>query len=112
MGAYTWLTEQDFENYSKLQDKELDEIFQEARTLMPNVYVGEFVKEIRTLFPRKIKHETTYQIYTRCIGDDDNNSEVHVLNLNASNRDYVANYLFGLINGYRSRICDHINQGC
>lgn len=107
MGIYAWLSEYDFERYSKVSDSELDKILQEARSLIPKVYVGESIHLEPRLF-RKPKRVVTYQIYSKTSAYGD--MEARVLNIACSNKDYVANYLFGLINGYRSAICDRINN--
>lgn len=99
MGLYGWLSEQEFESYSAIgSDKELNEIFQEVRELMPDVYVSERVDVIRRWWFSKPKYVTRYTIYHRQKGDG--NTEVKHMNLVSSNKAYVANYLFGLFNGF------------
>lgn len=112
MGAYTYLTAEEFKRFSVIEnDEELNEILQEARSLVPKIYVGTKSYEIQTWFGfGKIETVTHYSLYSRVSDEDDGTGEVHVLNLKTQNRDYVANYLFGLMNGYRACIADSINK--
>lgn len=111
MGAYTWLSKEEFERFSKIEnDGELNEILQEARSLEPKIFVGTYVflKPTWNWF-KKDEYVTRYTLYSACF-DHGEDMEVHVLNLNTSNRDYIANYLFGLINGYRACIANTVNK--
>jgi hypothetical protein len=107
MGMYTWLSEGQFEEYSKVSDQELNEILQEVRSLMPNVYVQESqVSTCKGMFYPVVK-KTVYSVYSRTITGQE---EVRVLNIKTTDKDYVANYLFGLLNGYRAAAADNINS--
>lgn len=96
MGMYTWLNEYEFDLYSKVSDKELNEVFQEVRELMPLIYISERTHTESGLF-KKTKVLTSYTIYHRTNG---RYTEVRVMNINTSNKAYVFNYLCGLLNGY------------
>jgi len=96
MGMYTWLSTEEFERFSYVTDKELNELLADVRDLMPEVYISERVEIKRSWWGRET-HTTRYTIYNRCRPDLD---EVHHMNLPSGNAGYVANYLYGLINGY------------
>lgn len=97
---YTWLKESQFERFSKVQDKDMNEIFQEVRNLMPDEIFIEEREVIHKGFFGKKKTETRYTIYHRSVPGYE---EVHVMNLSG---DYhsVCSYLFGLFNGYHNAL--------
>lgn len=97
MGMYTWLSTEEFERFSKVTDKELNDLLSDVRELMPEVYVSERIEVKKNIWGGRKEITTKYTIYTRCRPDLD---EVHHMNLPSSNAGYVANYLYGLINGY------------
>jgi len=96
MPITTWLSNQELENYSTVQDKELNDLLHEVRELMPDVYICEYSVVKKPLFGRTIR-TTTYEVFHKML---DNTGEVQIMNLPSSNAGYVANYLYGLINGY------------
>ena len=99
MPATTYLTDYDREKFASVEDRELNELFQEIRQLFPNYYLNEFYfKEQRLLrMPRKIVH---YSLYI------DFGCEAQIFSFPASGLSYMTNklivitYFFGLINGY------------
>jgi len=97
MGMYTWLSESEFESYSKLSNKELNEVFQEVRELMPDVFISERIEVEKRWFSED-KVTTYYNIYTIS-----KRPEVRCLNLNTSTPSHVFNYLCGLLNGYNAK---------
>jgi hypothetical protein len=99
MGMYTWLNKNDIENYSKVSDKVLNEVFQDVRELMPTIYISERIHERKPFLGKKVVN-TTYSIYHLVDKVITEYSEVRCMNLNLSNNDLVFNYLCGLINGY------------
>lgn len=116
MGMYTYLTIGEVEVYQRVQDKDLNEIFQEVRALIPNILIQERLVITKRLF-RKPVESYTYTIYNLSVDDMDEVKscidsiyEVRVLNIKTTEMHYVANYLFGLFNGYRSCVCDNINS--
>lgn len=98
MSIYTWLSDSEFELYTKVSDKVLNEVFQEVREVMPDVFISERTVVERRIF-RKNKMKTFYSIYTIS-----KKPEVRCLNLNTSNSDYVFNYLCGLLNGFNCKL--------
>lgn len=102
MGIYTYLNREDFERCSKVKDEELNEIFQEVREIMPNLYIHENVWITHRWF-RKPLETFYYAVYHRLDKRDIAGiEEVHKLNLNFSTRPHVYNYLCGMINGFES----------
>jgi len=97
MGMYTWLDENEFEKYKTLSDKDLNELLQEVRQIMPDIYVQEKNIIIKRLI-RSNKIITQYNVYHRSVG-----TEVRCLNLNFSSNSHLFNYLCGLINGYNRK---------
>lgn len=99
MGMYTWMSKGDFAKYSKLSDNELNEVFQEVREIFPQLYISE--RKITTKGWFKTTTSTTYGLYTRV---RKNGAEVKCLNITSSNKDYVLNFLFGVLNGYNWKV--------
>lgn len=112
MGMYTWLSKDELKKFSKVTNADLNELFQEVRELMPDVYIQEISLVDYSWLGLKKRQNIVYYIYSACSSHDDQDSsiEVHVLNLKTSDLHYVFNYLCGLINGYRSHICKQINS--
>ena len=105
MAAYTWFSKDELERMSKVSDKELNEVFQEVREVMPNIYISERVSTYKP-FLRKEISKTTYSIYhlTADILSDKECLEVRYLALNTTSEPLVFNYLCGLLNGFNMRL--------
>jgi len=98
---YTWLSDSGFELYSKVSNKELNDLFQEVRELMPDVFISERT-EVKKYFFGKSKTKTFYTVYHLS-----GKPEVRCLNLNFTSASHVFNYLCGLLNGYRACLKQH-----
>lgn len=96
MGMYTWLNEGEFDVYSKLTDKGVNEVYQEVREIFPKVYVREQIVVNKKWFG-KSEETVNYTVYVRTSNND---SEVRVMNMAYSNRELLMNFLFGLLNGH------------
>jgi len=96
MGMYTWLSDSEFELYSKLSNKELNEVFQEVRELMPDVFISERTEVTKRWFSEN-EIKTFYSVYHLS-----GRPEVRCINLNFSTASHVYNYLCGLVNGYHA----------
>lgn len=97
MGAYTWLSDYEFEQYSSVTDKGINEALQEVRSVMPEWYICEtFYRTRRNWGLGKEKTEYNYTVYHRTIS---NNSGVRT-QLSATTRDEILNLLYGLYMGY------------
>lgn len=95
MGMYTWLSEQEFKEYSKVSDTEINEILQEVRLIMPEWYISErFYSERVSVFKKPLK-KVTYSVYER-IGKDE---EVRYQS-SAFDKPTILNLLYGLYMGY------------
>ena len=93
---YTWLSGSEFESYSKVSNKELNDLFQEVRGFMPDVFISERVQVEKRIFCKK-ELKIVYSIYNLT-----KKPEVRCLNLNLSSTPLVFNYLCGLLNGYHA----------
>lgn len=101
MGMYTYLSTSDFKNYSKVSDKDTDEIFQDVRKLMPDVYIAEHHNITERLFRKDLVH-ISYSVYHRIDkGEITGTEEVQQLNLHFLTKTQLDNYLYGLFNGYK-----------
>lgn len=100
MGAYTWLADSEFEKYTKVTDKEVNEILQEVRAIMPNIYVSERRNERKKYkYFGELIVTYSYTVYVNCQPDS---PEVRVMSLNFTTSAHLFNYLCGLINGYKA----------
>lgn len=104
MAAYTYMSENDFKNYTRVSNKETNELLNDVRLLMPGVYVQEISYAIPKLF-RKDKIVTVFAVYHRIDkGRISGTEEVRVLNLSFKTIQLLDNYLFGLYNGYQAAL--------
>lgn len=94
---YTWLSDSEFELYSKVSNKELNEVFQEVREVMPGIFISERTETNKRLF-KKLETKTFYSVYHLS-----GKPEVRCINLNFTSESHVFNYLCGLINGYHAK---------
>ncbi len=100
MGMYTYLSQNDFERYSTVDDKELNELFQEVRELMPDVYINFYKWEEKRWFRKPIERFYCSVYHRQDKGKIASMEEVRCLNLNFTTLSNIDNYLYGLINGY------------
>jgi len=100
MGMYTWLDECQQQAYSKVSDKELNELFQEVREVMPHVFISENIYVRKPLFGKK-ETIVNYSVYHLSDKQLTSFSEFRFMNLNFSSNALLFNYLCGLLNGYR-----------
>jgi hypothetical protein len=108
MGAYTYLNESEFNLYSKVEDKDLNELFQEVSKAFPNTYylsTMTFIK--KDGFFSKPKQIDRYEMYVR----HDNSSEVQIFNFPSEGGFFprvdgytVMTYFFGLLNASRRKV--------
>lgn len=102
MGAYTWLSDQEFERYSQVEDQIVNDAFQEVRALMPNWFIEE-KQWIKKSFFGKSTAGYTYTVYQR---EKEDYSEVRI-QMSASSPATVCNLLYGLYMGYKSMEYDY-----
>lgn len=98
MGAYTWLSDQEFERYSQVEDQIVNEAFQEVRALMPNWFIEE-KQWVKKSFFGKSTAGYTYTVYQR---EKEDCSDVRI-QMSASSPATVCNLLYGLYMGYKTR---------
>lgn len=97
MGVYTWLSDQEFERYSQVEDQIVNEAFQEVRALMPNWFIYE-KQWIKKSFFGKSTAGYTYTVYQR---QKEDYREVRI-QMSASSPATVCNLLYGLYMGYKT----------
>lgn len=104
----TYLTESEFERWTKVSDKELDEIFQEVRTIFGNNYFISERKYTTKRWFRKPVEKTLYSLYVIT-----HKPEVQEINfcqeweysINTSvPRSYMITYLLGMLAGHHKTI--------
>lgn len=103
MGAYTWLSEQEFESYSKVIDKDINEALHEVRSVMPEWYISQRT-ETTSSWLGKVHSTNHYTVYMRTgNGAGEPNNEVRV-QMSAHSKETVLNLLYGLYMGYQKAI--------
>lgn len=99
MGAYTWLSEMEFDRFSKVEDKEVNEVLQQVREINPVWFIDERHNYKKRLF-RPIKKETMYTVYEVFVMNGVvSKPEVRVQMSVVTKRD-LLNFLYGLNIGY------------
>lgn len=89
MGCYTWLSDSEFELYSRVDDIDINSVLQEVRRIDAGWYISERKWE-RKRFLRKPVEDTTYQIYQQTL-----KPEVRC-QMSAHTKRDVLNFLYGL----------------
>lgn len=108
MGIYTYFNEAEFEKYSKVTNKTINELFQEVRQFDDRLHIREILySEEKHFFRPDSPEETRYSLYSV------NGCEAQILNFPIPHTDtkfrsgYSAaqtiTYLYGLINGYNKK---------
>lgn len=97
MGAYTWLSDSEFELYSKVDDKDINEVFQQVRAINPGWFIHERADYIERFLRKPVKqiNYTVYQLQYR--------SEVR-LQMSCTTKRDVLNFLYGLNIGYNQSL--------
>jgi|SRR5215217_33083 len=95
MGAYTWFSDHEFDNFSSVADNGINEALQEVRSVMPEWYIQERV-ELKSRWFKKPLREYHYSVYHRSKPDY---SEAR-LQISATTRGEILNLLYGLYMGY------------
>lgn len=103
MSAWTYFTDNCRKQYSKVEDKELNDLLQEVRTLFDNkYYLSETCHVVRRLL-RKPKIIYSYILYMSENGTDARlfnfPQDDYGINL-ASDKSHIMTYFYGLINGF------------
>lgn len=100
MGAYTWLTDDEFKLFTRIEsDEDIDEALVEVRSVMPNWFIDERT-ETRKSFWGKKTTTTRYTVYHR---QKEDYSEVRI-QMSAVNKAQVLNLLYGLYMGYHTAL--------
>jgi len=106
MAICTYLHDYEFSDFQKVEDKELNELFQEVRELIPDTF---FVQQHKVISKKWLKKPTTtvyYSLYKLL-----SKPEVQEINFFVDNSDSSINtvitkgmlmaYFFGVISGHR-----------
>ena len=102
----TYLTESEFKNWTKVSDKELDETFQEVRTIFGDKYFLSERKFLRKRWLRKPVEKTLYSLYVLT-----HKPEVQEINFcqeweysinTCVSRSYIITYLLGMLAGHHT----------
>lgn len=101
MAAYTWLNEQEFERFSSVEDKDINFVLKEVRSVLPEWYISSHTETIKSFWPWiKDREEVFYSVYQRQSSPaGELLAEVRV-QMSASRRPEVLNLLYGLYMGY------------
>jgi len=98
MPICTYLSNQEYEMFKSVTDKELNELFQEIRIKHPEFLLEEHnVATYTGLFKKKVTIETYYTIY-----NDFNIGEVQIINFENGTKvksDIVYAYFYGILVG-------------
>jgi hypothetical protein len=96
MPICTYLSNQEYEMFKSITDKELNELLQEIRIKYPDILLEEYFIPKRTgLFKNKIKIETYYTLY-----NDLGYGEVQIINFENGTRnrsEIIYAYFYGLL---------------
>jgi hypothetical protein len=97
MPCFTYLTDYEIALYSKVEDKELNELYQEIRKIDKDWLLSES-KETIGFFQKK--EITIYRLYYNF------GNEVQAINFNSElgyteNKNMIMNYFYGYLNGYK-----------
>ncbi len=95
----TWLSENEFERYSKVEDPDVNEVFQMVRKFEDIWFIDERVNYINRLFRKPIK-ETTYTIHQVYEFNGIVSKPEVRIQLSVSTKQDVLNFLYGLNVGY------------
>jgi len=98
MALTTYMNIGELENYSKIEDKNLDELFQEVRAIFPQYYVQEYLFTISSGFwkTEKVRRYTVY---------NDLGCEAQILMLPGQyiTASGLIAFFLGLINGAKNK---------
>lgn len=107
MACCTYLTDQEFKDYSKVEDADLNDVFQELRAISTDWYLQERKYPVSRGWFRKPRIETKYSVFKTTMKPEvqqinfylDNNGD-YSINF-VVKKEIVMAYFFGLI-GNRS----------
>jgi len=99
MGAYTYINDQDIINWRKVEDDDVNEIFQEAREYDDSLMITQNYVEKWRLFkkPLRIKHFSVYH-QSRHLGGNFS-YEARFQASGSGEKRVVLAYLYGIMNG-------------
>lgn len=121
MAIITFISEEEAQKYTKVQEKDLNELLQEVRLFDDKLHIKECVyPEYRKFFRKISPYEVRYVLYSI------NGTEAQILNFPISKKDNEFNrsgysysqtitYLYGLINGQNKKPkirCDRWCDDC
>lgn len=107
MAITTWIFESEVNRYKSVSDKELNDLFQEVRSLDDRYYLSEREIEVKRLF-RKPKKDILYTMYVRLFEED-----FQVMNFCRDTKwsintmvpaSYIYAYFYGFLGGLKSKI--------
>lgn len=95
----TWLNEDEFERFSKVEDEDMNEVLQQVREINPVWYIDERTHYISRFLRKPIKQVdyTVYEIYE--YNGIISKPEVRI-QTSCGTKSNVMNFLFGLNIGY------------
>lgn len=96
MGLYGWCSDDEFERYSHVTDKEINEALQEVREVMPEWYIDERIFLVKSWWFGKEKQQFYYSVKKRLQPDQ---SDVRI-QISATDKKSILNLLYGLLMGY------------
>lgn len=103
MGMYTYINDQDIERWSKVEDKDLNQLLQEVRAIDDRYMIYEHMVITKQWF-KKEKHTMLYSIrirdgyQARII----NFAQDHEWSINELvSKSYIMAYLYGLLTGFK-----------
>lgn len=108
MAMYTYINDQDIENWSKVEDGDLNQLLQEARRLNPGMLISVIVRPVRHKWYKKARYVTLYSVRYH-----DHRYEARIVNFAQDHshewsineyvtKSYVMNYLYGYLTGFHN----------
>lgn len=97
---YTYITDRDLIDWSKVDDPEMNQLLQEARKLNPDLLIATCTILYKPGWFSRGKYETRYSIRF-----NDDNYQVRIVNFSGGGlnvyvrRESIINYLYGFITG-------------
>jgi hypothetical protein len=92
MAITTWLTLDERKNLTKINDKDVNELYQEVRAIKPTIYIQETPYRVGNIFKRK--WISVYTIYHAL-----DNIDVQVINLFGLGGPYSKEVVMGFLVG-------------
>ena len=103
MGLYMYINEQDISKMRKVEDQEVQELFNEALGHDKSLFISETTIIKKHGLLKRNKHEIRYSIYHQCMVKKKPIFEVRQQISASGAKPLVMAYLYGIINGSLAR---------